>query len=363
MDLNHRLARVTEYHIALFLLPLFSLLYYAWWKAPELAQQPRNPMHVAPIDERGSLTDRDGFVMAVSDQKKRRHPLGRAAGPLIGYLIEDRYQGGLESMLEFRLSPEPPPKSLWGAILADQNHLLGRLHRGPTIRLTLDHTLQKRLYNLLAAKVGALVVMSAVTGEVLASVSCPSFDPEHVDRNWAGLHNDPSSPLIERVGSGLYPVLAAGGRPLLSLQEAEGHPWFRSDPFPSYPGASAGVRLEDRLLYSPLMLCQIACQTSKDKRPIVPHLLFPSTKGGALSLWPQGTKVPYLKSDTKRGSWRITSLAGPAFRESTAFSVTLGYHEGREALAWALVLESHRELPPHLLQELLATLTLWASPG
>ncbi|MBV8425399.1 MAG: penicillin-binding protein 2, partial [Candidatus Eremiobacteraeota bacterium] len=53
---------------------------------------------------------------------------------------------------------------------------------------------------------GAGVVIDPVSGEVLALASVPSFDPNHIDTEFARLASDKSgSPLLERATSGLYP--------------------------------------------------------------------------------------------------------------------------------------------------------------
>ena len=66
--------------------------------------------------------------------------------------------------------------------------------------------LQQVAYNALGAYTGAIVVMEAKTGKILAMVSKPDFDPNTVSDNWAEVSNDKEkTPLLNRATQGLYP--------------------------------------------------------------------------------------------------------------------------------------------------------------
>jgi penicillin-binding protein 2 len=75
---------------------------------------------------------------------------------------------------------------------------------GNDLRLTLDLDLQMAAEAALSDQPGAIVALDPRTGEVLAMVSHPSFDPndfaKHIDRkDWEKLVNDPMKPLMNRV--------------------------------------------------------------------------------------------------------------------------------------------------------------------
>lgn len=79
---------------------------------------------------------------------------------------------------------------------------------GRELKLTVDSALQKAAYEALKkaiekanAKKGALVAQNPQTGEVLALVSYPSFDPLNI----ANFVNSPDQPLFNRVVQGNYP--------------------------------------------------------------------------------------------------------------------------------------------------------------
>ena len=81
---------------------------------------------------------------------------------------------------------------------------------GNTVTLALDIKLQKLIEDLYGDRRGALVAIEPKTGEVLAFVSKPTFDPnlfvEGIDsENWAALNESPDKPLLNRALRGTYP--------------------------------------------------------------------------------------------------------------------------------------------------------------
>ncbi|MEZ4482334.1 MAG: penicillin-binding transpeptidase domain-containing protein [Dehalococcoidia bacterium] len=57
----------------------------------------------------------------------------------------------------------------------------------------------------LGARNGAVVAIDPTTGDILAMVSVPTYDPGSLATNGEALLNDPSSPLLNRATHGLYP--------------------------------------------------------------------------------------------------------------------------------------------------------------
>ncbi len=81
---------------------------------------------------------------------------------------------------------------------------------GADVVLTLDMELERAARRALADRRGAVVVMDVRTGEVLAMVSNPSYDPglfaAGMDpRTWYSLSSDRSFPLLNRSTQGIYP--------------------------------------------------------------------------------------------------------------------------------------------------------------
>lgn len=74
---------------------------------------------------------------------------------------------------------------------------------GGTVRLTLDKELQSVAEEALEGKVGAIVAMNPLDGEILAMASAPSFDPNAFAtrlsyKDWNALLEDPDHPLQNR---------------------------------------------------------------------------------------------------------------------------------------------------------------------
>ncbi|MFA7665978.1 MAG: penicillin-binding protein 2 [Burkholderiaceae bacterium] len=81
---------------------------------------------------------------------------------------------------------------------------------GATLYLSIDIRLQRLAEELLANRRGALVVIEPASGDVLALVSSPTFDPnlfvDGIDtQTWQGLNENPDLPLLNRPLRGAYP--------------------------------------------------------------------------------------------------------------------------------------------------------------
>jgi penicillin-binding protein 2 len=91
--------------------------------------------------------------------------------------------------------------------------------------LSLDIGLQKVAEEQFAGRRGALVAIEPKTGDVLAFVSAPSFDPnlfiDGIDvENWRALNESPDHPLINRPLYGTYPI-GSTYKPFVALAALE----------------------------------------------------------------------------------------------------------------------------------------------
>ena len=93
---------------------------------------------------------------------------------------------------------------------------------GKDVKLTIDSNIQKKLYEQLKDDKGFFVVMNPKTGELLATVSTPSYDSNDfvlglTNDKWNELNNDTDKPLYNRFlqsycpGSTFKPITAAIG--------------------------------------------------------------------------------------------------------------------------------------------------------
>ena len=81
---------------------------------------------------------------------------------------------------------------------------------GNSVVLSIDIKLQKLVEDLYGKRRGAMVALDPKTGEILAFVSKPTFDPnlfvDGIDsENWQALNESPDKPLLNRALRGTYP--------------------------------------------------------------------------------------------------------------------------------------------------------------
>lgn len=109
---------------------------------------------------------------------------------------------------------------------------------GNNLRLSLDIGLQQAAEQAFAGKRGALVAIEPSTGDVLAFVSSPSFDPnlfvDGIDQpTWDELNNSPNRPLLNRPLRGTYPP-GSTYKPFMALAALATHKrtpnWGFQDP-------------------------------------------------------------------------------------------------------------------------------------
>lgn len=82
--------------------------------------------------------------------------------------------------------------------------------QGYSLHLTIDAALQQTAWDAFEGRPGAAVVMDTRTGEILALVSSPSFDPNLFNggishREWKNISSNPFHPMEDRAISGQYP--------------------------------------------------------------------------------------------------------------------------------------------------------------
>jgi len=166
--------------------------------------------------------------LLVKSETIRDYPLGSTAAHLLGYLSQPTAEElpllkqygvrprqlvgrmGLERLLDQALRGQP------GGLMVEVNHrgrqvrVLGRRvpQAGARVVLTIDAQLQSLIEQAFEAQPGACVVLDPHTGEVLAMVSSPSFQPEAFMTGDAdaihGYLTDSHTPLMNRATDGSY---------------------------------------------------------------------------------------------------------------------------------------------------------------
>ncbi len=191
---------------AAFLLPLIAL---AWWGVVRAGTLDRSPTNVrsaldSPLNGRGRILDRNGAVLAEDVRLPNgtlvRHYTTASLAQVIGYVSPTYGLSGLEQTDNGVLTgtePIDPLRRVW--------YDVARLRPAPyDLRLTIDLPLQHAADAALGNRAGAIVVLDAHTGAVLAMVSKPDYDPNQLDQLAPSLLRDPSHPLLNRATQGLF---------------------------------------------------------------------------------------------------------------------------------------------------------------
>lgn len=146
-------------------------------KTPVSVRNPRLQGSHSPVP-RGRILDRRLRVVAESlpvpgrDSRGRIYPYGAAAYPVTGAAVTSARTQGLELRLDDVLRG-----GLDGHPSRDRALALHPPQAGDDVVLTIDAEMQEAIYRALDGQRGAVVLMDVDTGELLAYVSAPSWDP------------------------------------------------------------------------------------------------------------------------------------------------------------------------------------------
>ena len=176
----------------------------------------------------------------------RHYPYGPAAAHVLGYVaaVAERELTGdpLLELPDFRIGKSGVEKSrdlqlrgiagtsevevnAYGRVVREIAHRPGQ--PGEDVVLGLDIALQNFVTQRVATETSiSCVVLDAVSGEVLALVSSPSFDPTLFSTGltpavWQELSTDPRNPLTDKAVGGVYPP-GSTFKPMVALAALEG---------------------------------------------------------------------------------------------------------------------------------------------
>ncbi len=271
MNISNNIRKLTQLFIVFFIALSAVLVYWQAVVAQQVTANIHNSRHClsdnAPL--RGRIFDRNGVLLAESKPSnavcgyQRYYYLkgySSLAG-LIGYYISPLYgSSGIEHQYDDYLSGRL-------GITALNNYVNQTLHRPPVgddIYLTIDVRMQALLekyfdqaapppdgVNIFKTDRGSAIIANPHTGEILAMLSRPTFDPDRVAsgdlKYFSSLEKDPQQPLVERpiqstfIPGSTYKTLTL----LAGLDSGSAH---LNDPFyndhnPKHPQALGPVRI------------------------------------------------------------------------------------------------------------------------
>ncbi|WP_461832831.1 penicillin-binding protein 2 [Desulfothermus sp.] len=160
------------------------------------------PTRVYPYGEIGAHVL--GYVGEPSEKDLIRFPYLKP-GDIVG-------KAGVERVFETELRGIKGKKRLevdaWGRTLSEK--VVKRGKQGNSLKLALDFDLESYIYKRMENKTGTCVVMDPFSGDVLALVSVPSFDPTKLShgiskKEWIKLVSNKFHPLQNRAISSAYP--------------------------------------------------------------------------------------------------------------------------------------------------------------
>ncbi len=183
----------------LFLCLIGYLTYIEFALSDKISQSPYNQRQWAYEEDidRGNIMDSEGTILARSENGERIYPYNNMYSHVIGYNSQTYGKSQLEANYN---------KVLLGQYGLGELNLIGGKKKGYDLYLTIRHDLQKTAYDAIGNRNGAAVAINPKTGQVLAMVSKPDFNPnpDILTKEWEKLIDNEKSPLLARATGGLY---------------------------------------------------------------------------------------------------------------------------------------------------------------
>src|SRR6478735_3818888 len=198
---------------------LVSTTYWQTWAVGDLADRQDNAIQLVSrlTVDRGKILGAGGGVLAtnVKHRKKgltiftRRYPATNLAPQVIGYSTAAGTTTGLEESFDDYLTGANT--NLSNTLKEELNRLGGQTVHGDNVILTLRPAIQRLALQQLAGRCGAVVVLDAKTGAVVAVASSPTYNANLIVQGdyqkvtkIKGTCGDASA-LVNNATAGLYP--------------------------------------------------------------------------------------------------------------------------------------------------------------
>lgn len=153
--------------------------------------------------KRGSIYDRNGNILAYSQKDDsgkqiRIYNYPEASAPITGYSSTTYGKTGIEKSYNKDLL------AISGENFSQFRKMVVKNDTGNDLHLSIDQNIQNIVYSYLKGYKAACVVMNPTTGQILAMVSTPSFNPNTLDNDWNNLIQTNDGRLVNRASQGLY---------------------------------------------------------------------------------------------------------------------------------------------------------------
>lgn len=194
--------RIKIIYILLFVLLMVHLLKTIILETNGISVNPYNT-RMNKIDEsiiRGNILDKNNKILAttiVEDSIKiRKYPYNNAFCHVVGY--SSRTKTGIEALTNKYLITKK-----WNVV----DELFSKEFKsGANVVTTLDADLQVKASEILKNSKGGVIILEPTTGEILALVSKPDYNPNDINEIWDTISKDEdTNPLLNRITQGLYP--------------------------------------------------------------------------------------------------------------------------------------------------------------
>lgn len=208
-DISNNIKKVLMIFLICFIGLISYITYFEMVEGPKIVNNTYNRRLWVKRNEvlRGTIYDRNGKPLTKSSRvnqetQKREYTGGEIFAHALGYVDIKYGITGLEKKYDKELMDtdiEDNIKSLIKNKGKEQEKI------GDSLKTTLDYDVQSKAYDLLGDNKGAVVALNPKTGEVLAMVSKPSFNPNNLQEIWQSINADKNIPLLNRATAGLYP--------------------------------------------------------------------------------------------------------------------------------------------------------------
>jgi penicillin-binding protein A len=217
---DRRIRRLGFGLVGLFALLFAQLSYVQVFNADHIKAQPANARRQIIAEykvERGPILSADGVVLARSERSpqrraelrfEREYTDGPLYAALTGYYSRIFGRAGLEEAANPYLSGDAADL----AISTFTDLILGRDRKGGAIDTTIVTDLQEAADRALGNQSGAVVAVDPSTGDLLALVANPTYDPNAISTGsdadiveaWESINADPAKPLISLAKDELF---------------------------------------------------------------------------------------------------------------------------------------------------------------